>query len=52
MDEEILDFTKWHYDEKQGLEFQNPNEKLMPNQLSVVWSSNVFFFCSNRSHWA
>lgn len=52
MDEEILDFTKWHYDEEQGLQFQNPNEKLMPNQLSVVWSSNVFFFCSHRSHWA
>lgn len=52
MDEEILDFIKWHYDERQGLQFQNPYEKLMPNQLSVVWSSNVFFFCSHRSNWA
>jgi len=48
LEEALLDFQKWHYDEEQGLVFQSPDEKLLPNQLSVLWSSKIFFFCTHR----
>ncbi|WP_299293547.1 hypothetical protein [Nitrosopumilus sp.] len=47
-EDEILDSEKWFFDEEQGLAFQHPDEKLFPNQLSVVWSSKIFFFCNHR----
>lgn len=52
LDDVLLDSQKWHYDEEQGLVFQSPDEKLFPNQLPVVWSSKIFFFCTHRSGWA
>lgn len=45
---EILDGKTWETDEAAGVEAGAPESNWRPNELSVLWSSKIFFFCTRR----